>query len=122
MNPRKAYLLVLSVLCIQMLDAQNRQLPKPGFEQRIANAENAIRLIDTHEHLMSEKEALTNPADFSCLFTNYQQSDLISSGMLPEKVYNILKGKEARLDEKWAAVKEGWENMRTTAYGRSVRY
>ena len=120
MNPRKAYLLVLSVLCIQMLDAQNRQLPKPGFEQRIANAVNAIRLIDTHEHLMSEKEALTNPADFSCLFTNYQQSDLISSGMLSEKVYNILKGKEASLDEKWAAVKEGWENMRTTAYGRSV--
>ena len=120
MNPRKAYLLVLSVLCIQMLDAQNRQLPKPGFEQRIANAVNAIRLIDTHEHLMSEKEALTNPADFSCLFTNYQQSDLISSGIIPEKVYNILKGKETSLDEKWFAVKEGWVNMRATAYGRSV--
>ena len=120
MNPRKAYLLVLSVLCIQMLDAQNRQLPRPGFEQRIANAVNAIRLIDTHEHLMSEKEALTNPADFSCLFTNYQQSDLISSGIIPEKVYNILKGKETSLDEKWFAVKEGWVNMRATAYGRSV--
>ena len=120
MIPHKAYLLVLSVLCIQMLDAQNRQLPKPGFEQRIANAVNAIRLIDTHEHLMSEKEALTNPADFSCLFTNYQQSDLISSGIIPEKVYNILKGKETSLDEKWFAVKEGWENMRATAYGRSV--
>ena len=120
MIPRKAYLLVLTVLSIQMLDAQSSQLPKPGFEQRIANAVNAIRLIDTHEHLVSEKEALAGASDFSCLFTNYQQSDLISSGMLPEKVYAILKGKETKLDDKWASMKEGWENIKTTAYGRSV--
>ena len=120
MIPRKAYLLVLTVLSIQMLDAQSSQLPTPGFEQRIANAVNAIRLIDTHEHLVSEKEALAGASDFSCLFTNYQQSDLISSGMLPEKVYAILKGKETKLDDKWASMKEGWENIKTTAYGRSV--
>jgi len=116
----RAYLIILSVLFIQALDAQNRQLPIPGYEQRIRQSVNAIRLIDTHEHLMSEAEALAAPADFSCLFTNYQQSDLISSGMISEKVYNILKGRETKLEDKWDAVKEGWENMRTTAYGRSL--
>ncbi|MCK9413937.1 MAG: amidohydrolase family protein [Prolixibacteraceae bacterium] len=106
----------------QGLNAQSTisVLPKPGFEKRIQNAVNAIRLIDTHEHLMSETEALASPADFSTLFTNYQQSDLISSGMAPDKAYSTLKGKDKGVDEKWSATKDGWANMRTTAYGRSV--
>ena len=113
---------VLILLLAQGLNAQSSisAVPKPGFEKRIQNAVNAIRLIDTHEHLMSEKEALSTPADFSTLFTNYQQSDLISSGMDQNKTFSTLKGKETKLDEKWLAAKDGWANMRTTAYGRSV--
>ncbi len=94
--------------------------PVPGFELRIHNAVNAIRLIDTHEHLMSEKEALASAADFSVLFTNYQLSDLISSGVPSEKIYNTFKGKDVGLDEKWSVIRESWANIRTTAYGRSV--
>jgi len=120
MIPSKVCLGILSVVLFQTLAAQSRQVPKPGFEQQLHDAVNAVRVIDTHEHLMSEKEAMASPADFTCLFTNYQVSDLISSGMAPEKAYAVLKGKENGLDEKWAAVKESWVNMRTTAYGRSV--
>jgi predicted TIM-barrel fold metal-dependent hydrolase len=116
---------IISVLILsfgQGLNAQSsiRALPKPGFEKRIRNAVNDIRLIDTHEHLMSETEALAAPADFSTLFTNYQQSDLVSSGSPSDKIYNTLKGKEKGIEEKWLVTKEGWSNMRTTAYGRSV--
>ncbi len=112
----------LILFLAQGLNAQSsiRSLPKPGFEKRIQNAVNAIRLIDTHEHLMSESEALASPADFSILFTNYQVSDLISSGMEQNKAFSTLKGKGTKLDEKWLAAKEGWANIRTTAYGRSV--
>jgi len=119
---RTTIISVLILFLAQGLNAQSsiRSLPKPGFEKRIQNAVNAIRLIDTHEHLMSEAEALAGPADFSTLFTNYQQSDLISSGSPSDKIYNVLKGKEKSVDGKWLAAKDGWANMRTTAYGRSV--
>ena len=40
--------------------------------------------------------------------------------MAPDKAYSTLKGKDKGIDEKWSATKEGWANMRTTAYGRSV--
>ena len=116
----RVYLVVLALPFVQLLNAQIRPLPKSGFEQRIVKYVNAIRLIDTHEHIMSEKEALASAADFSCLFTNYQASDLISSGVISDKVYTILKGKDVGLEEKWSAVRDGWSNMRATAYGRSI--
>lgn len=114
------YLVILAVSFVQILHAQIRPLPKSGFEQRIAKSVNAIRLIDTHEHIMSEKEALASAADFSCLFTNYQASDLISSGVLSDKIYTVLKGKDVGIEEKWLAIKDGWSDMRATAYGRSI--
>ncbi len=114
------YLVVLTFSFVQIINAQIRPLPKSGFEQRIVKSVNAIRLIDTHEHIMSENEALASATDFSCLFTNYQASDLISSGVLSDKIYTILKGKDVSLEEKWYAVRDGWSNMRATAYGRSI--
>ena len=119
-NHFKSILILLCLSFVQFLNAQARTLPKSGFEQRIHDVVYAVRLIDTHEHIMSEKEALASPADFSCLFTNYQQSDLISSGVVPDKIYNVFKGKDVGLDEKWSVIKDAWANVRTTAYGRSV--
>jgi len=113
-------LILLSLSLVQIANAQTRTLSNSGFEQRIHDAVFAIRLIDTHEHIMSEKEALASAADFSCLFTNYQQSDLISSGVEQDKIYNTLKGKDSSLEEKWSVIKDAWANVRTTAYGRSV--
>jgi hypothetical protein len=107
-------------MSVQLVNAQILSLPKSGYEKRIHDVVFAIRLIDTHEHLMSEKEALTNPSDFSCLFTNYQLSDLISSGAQQDKLYAILKGKDTPLDGKWPVIRNNWQEMRNTAYGRSV--
>ena len=94
--------------------------PEKGFEQRVREAVRAIRLIDTHEHIMSEKEALASPADFSCLFTNYQCEDLISSGVVASQVYNIFKNKDAGVEAKWDVIKSSWPDTRSTGYGRSV--
>ncbi len=97
-----------------------RKLPDKGFEKRIYEAVFSIRLIDTHEHIMSEMDALASPADFSCLFTNYQMEDLISSGVTSAKMYNTFKRKDATLDEKWEVIKNNWSYTRHTGYGRSV--
>lgn len=117
-----AVLLGLLASAVQETSAQSpiRRLPEKGFEKRISDAVNAIRLIDTHEHIMSEKEALASPADFSCLFTNYQLEDLISSGVPSDKIYNIFKSKDASPEEKWGVIKSSWSNTRHTGYGRSV--
>lgn len=120
MHQLKLFSVILGFSFAQILNAQIRPLPKPGFEQRIHDAVYAVRLIDTHEHLMSEKDALASPADYSCLFTNYQLSDLISSGVAPDKIYNTFKGKDASLDEKWEVIKDHWDDIRATADGRSV--
>lgn len=116
----KVFLVMLPVLYFQILNAQVRPVSKAGFEQRIRHAVKAMRLIDTHEHIMSEKEALAAPADFSCLFTNYQMEDLISSGVTTDQIYNTFKRKDASLDEKWSAIKIHWPDTRNTGYGRSV--
>lgn len=86
---------------------QVRPLPQPGYEERIRQAVENIRLIDTHEHLMSETEALKNVHTFGCLFENYQWCDMTSSGLLKET------------DNLWEKVKEAWDAASTTGYGRS---
>ena len=63
---------------------QTVELPDPGFENRIKEAVNQIRIIDTHEHLRSEESMLeqkeTEPVDFTHLFQHYIIDDLISTG------------------------------------------
>jgi len=47
-------------------------LPDPGFKERIKNAVDEIRIVDTHEHLQSEESILgkkeSEPIDFTHLF------------------------------------------------------
>lgn len=101
--------------------AQIFPAPQKGFEKRIHDAVYAVRLLDSHEHLMPEKEALQAAADFSVLFTNYQVSDLVSAGGLTEdKLYRVFKAKDIPLEQKWDVIKMNWPEMRTTAYGRSI--
>ncbi len=124
MNIFKPHFLILA-LCFsifQNLAAQSLSFksPLPGFELRIRDAVNAVRMIDTHEHIMSEKEALAGATDFSCLFTNYQLEDLISSGVPADKIYNTFKKKDASLNEKWTVIRNNWPYTRSTGYGRSV--
>lgn len=100
---------IFSLLTLWAANAQIqvRPLPHPGYEERIRQAVENIRLIDTHEHLMSEKEALNNVNTFGCLFENYQWCDMNSSGLL----------KNAGTE--WEKIKDAWDAASTTGYGRS---
>jgi hypothetical protein len=100
----------LSMAFILQAQVQIRPLPKRGFEKRIHKAVYDIRLIDTHEHLISEKQALAGAPDFRCLFENYQNSDMISSGLYPNN----------GSDQIWGRMEPAWEAMKSTGYGRAV--
>jgi predicted TIM-barrel fold metal-dependent hydrolase len=115
--------------------------------QRMTEAINAIRLVDTHEHLLSEEERNRAAHDFGYLFPHYASSDLVSSGMPPallEAVRGaarpVLMERMARigwirkpppfaaptradlsLEERWAALAPYWDRIRHTGYGTCLR-
>jgi len=111
---------------------------------RIAEAVNAIALVDTHEHLLSEEERGRAAVDFSYLFPHYASSDLISAGMppalleavrLPLRPVLVARATRTRrprpypaparadmtLEERWDAVEPYWNCIRHTGYGQCLR-
>ncbi len=114
---------------------------------RISDAVNAVGLVDTHEHLLSEDERNRAAHDFGYLFPHYASSDLISAGMPPglleavratarpvlvERMARIgwirkpppmvaPSGADLSLEERWAALEPYWERIRHTGYGTCLR-
>ncbi len=93
-------------------------LPEAGFEKRIEKAVNDIRLIDTHEHFVMEKQVTANSNfDFTHLFQQYIKDDLISAGMSTSAL-KMVTGSVFSIADRWEIVKPFWYSMRTTGYGR----
>lgn len=114
---------------------------------RIGDVVNGIRLVDTHEHLLSEEERNRAAHDFGYLFPHYASSDLISAGMPPglleavrATARPVLVDRMARigwirkpppfavptrpdlsLEERWTALAPYWERIRATGYGTCLR-
>lgn len=111
---------------------------------RIAEAVNAIPIVDTHEHLLSEEERSRAAVDFSYLFPHYASSDLISAGMPPAvfeavrlPIRQVLLDRTVRMrrprpypiptrtdmspEERWNAIEPYWEHSRYTGYGKCLR-
>lgn len=101
-----------------------RQDSDPLF-RRIKAAVDSIRLIDTHEHLISESLWLKQKVDFfywfqQPWFPQYAGSDLVSAGM-PEKDLAVLGDTSLSDDERWAVMAPYWPMMSLTAYGQALR-
>jgi predicted TIM-barrel fold metal-dependent hydrolase len=87
---------------------------------RIKAGVDAVRLIDTHEHLVPEAERNAKTIDvFSEYFSHYASSDLVSAGF-PEAKLDWLRDAKVALDERWAAVAPYWDHIRRTAYARPL--
>ncbi|TRO59463.1 amidohydrolase [Candidatus Bathyarchaeota archaeon] len=81
---------------------------------------DSIKIIDTHEHLPSEKERLDVPVDvLSQFYLHYTSSDLISAGM-PEEEILYIRDTSKPLEERWAVFEPWWEKVRNTGYSRCV--
>ena len=110
---------------------------------RIAGAVNAIRLVDTHEHLFSEEERNRAAVDFSYLFPHYAPSDLISAGMPPPlleavrlptrqvlmdrsvrvrrpRLFPVPTRSDLTLEQRWTALEPYWEAVRHTGYAKCL--
>jgi len=96
-------------------------LPEPGFELRIENYVNKIKLIDTHEHLITEEERIqkADQLDFTYLFSHYANEDLISASNM-RGIMNIVFSNDFPLEERWELFYPFFKEMRNTAYARAV--
>jgi predicted TIM-barrel fold metal-dependent hydrolase len=84
-------------------------------------------LIDTHEHLIEEKERLAGTAhprveadDWSLLLSHYLNSDLLVAGM-PKEAYDRFFARQTDPADKWRLLEPYWPAVKNTGYGQAVR-
>jgi predicted TIM-barrel fold metal-dependent hydrolase len=82
----------------------------------------ATRLIDTHEHLITEPDYLAAPPDIlRDLFANYVTADLIVAGAPVAAVERLIDAADPDVRARFAGVQAAWECCRHTGYGEAVR-
>jgi len=104
-------------------DSSNATYSSSDIRKKISQKVAGTPFIDTHEHLMDERERLAGKAkvdDWSLLFSHYFNSDLISAGM-PSDAYKKFISKEVAPLDKWPLVEPYWPAVKNTGYGRNVR-
>jgi predicted TIM-barrel fold metal-dependent hydrolase len=84
-------------------------------------------LIDTHEHLIEEKERLAGTShprvqadDWSLLLSHYLNSDLLVAGM-PKQTYDRFFSSKTDPADKWRLLEPYWLAVKNTGYGQAVR-
>ncbi|MFA5056698.1 MAG: amidohydrolase family protein [Opitutaceae bacterium] len=84
-------------------------------------------LIDTHEHLLEEKERLQGVSppwvpcdDWALLFSHYLDSDFLTAGMPRADLDRFLSPKVDPL-AKWQLIAPYWPAVRNTGYAQAVR-
>ncbi|MBS7615166.1 amidohydrolase family protein [Candidatus Bathyarchaeota archaeon] len=77
-----------------------------------------IRIFDTHEHLIQEKERTSKRIDlFETILAHYASSDLVSSGM-PQEDLDTVRNPRLPIEKRWEIFKPYWERIQNTGYAR----
>jgi hypothetical protein len=86
---------------------------RPNTYYKLKEAIDNIKIIDTHEHLVQEKQRLEKTPDlFEIFLSHYASSDLISSGMSYEEL-NFVRNPEIPIEERFKVFKPYWERIQT---------
>ncbi len=90
----------------------------PGYEQRIRDYIDSIKIIDTHEHFFNpELLKSTTFLDFSLLLQQNSYDGLVSSGM-PEEMLQKLYMEPTSVTEKWKIIEPYWDKSFNTVSNR----
>lgn len=117
---RRSLLIIFLAILAPLSNAQVRvrDLPLPGYEQRIRDFVDSLKIVDTHEHLFNplfiSKSTLI---DFMLLLQHFSYDDFVSAG-LPKTTFNMLVGDSLTVPEKWNIIKPFWDASRNTGYNR----
>ena len=87
---------------------------------RLLRSLESIETVDTHEHILVEKDRLSQHVDFFTLGSHYANNDVISAGLpLPDAA--TIGGDKASAAEKWRLFEPWWRFARFTGYGQALR-
>jgi len=93
---------------------------RDSLDRRMREEIEAIFLVDTHEHIVPERERNQQATDFfSVCFLHYASSDLVSAGM---SIATLERMRDANLplEERWRDFSLFWQHARSTGYGRAL--
>jgi predicted TIM-barrel fold metal-dependent hydrolase len=90
------------------------------LEGRLTELFDAMRIADSHEHIIDEAERNAGDFDFFDLLAHYTLGDLSSAG-LPEDAFQLAMNKSAPDEKRWAAVEPYWRYSRFTGYARNLQ-
>jgi uncharacterized protein len=113
---KKIFLVLLSALgaSVSTAQVQVRPLPASGYENRIKEFIDNVRVVDTHEHLMSPANLKKRTAlDFMLLLHGY--SDFRTAGL---SNMGLLLKDSLSPNQKWQIIKPYWDGVSNTAYNR----
>lgn len=120
---KKLRITLFFVLISFLIQAQIRIYPpaKAGYEERIRNYIDSMRIVDTHEHLMNPAGIAKGPmCDFTLLLHHYADDDIKSAGMQKAIFDGMLSDTSLTVMQKWNMIKPFWEKSQNTAYNRVV--
>jgi glucuronate isomerase len=84
---------------------------------RLREAVEGLEVVNTHEHILPERERVAQPVDFFTLAGHYAINDVISAG-LPAAA---AAAKDLSPGERWRAFEPYWKHARFTGYGQALR-
>lgn len=113
-----SFLTLLALSIIARTQVNLKPLPLAGYEQRIHEYIDTLRIVDTHEHLTSP--GLLKKSyflDFMLLLYNYNYNDLVSAG-LPDSLFDPLFNQPLSPKQKWRLIEPYWKLSFNTASNR----
>ena len=91
-----------------------------ALESDIRESLDAVRIVDTHEHLGTEAEFTSAHVDFGRLFLHYANCDLVSAGLSPKDMEQIQTDAQLSPSDKWRLMAPYWDAIRNTGYARCL--
>ncbi len=80
----------------------------------------AVRLVDTHEHLRRENDWVENGPDIlQDLFGNYVPADLVTAGASAEAMQNLMDANKD-IKTRFQGIRDAWQATQFTGYGEAV--
>ncbi len=123
----------MAVLGPQVQASETKSPPLPKRTSRAKDVREKIfaqvwqtPFVDTHEHLIEEKDRLSGTAhprvksdDWSMLFSHYLNSDLLTAGM-PKEAYDKFFSPNIDPIDKWKLLEPYWPAVKNTGYGQAT--
>ena len=79
-----------------------------------------LKIVDTHEHLPDHADKRPKPTDvLKEYLTHYFDKDLISAGMMPDLLAQVMDNSKPLMD-RWLLAEPYWHLAENTGYGRAL--